>query len=173
MLESVLYTPKDEPQGLNFSQFETTVDDVYQLDKQVIDDICEKHLHFTDCLKKRASKVKNIAIRYNPQTNLKQTLSALNKMQDITVDKDIMSSLFVKGDFSKRPIPIKYVQELVPCAEKLLMNQNESYIMTALVALEQLLKNSGDDIMQLLTSPQDKQVDIAKEERIKAAELCL
>lgn len=78
--------PDSMPAGIDFDEFtsKTNSQDLLQIEK-----VLDKHFHFTDSLKQRQQKIRNILSLYSPYKNVNMTLSALEQMNDLGVTNDV------------------------------------------------------------------------------------
>lgn len=78
--------PSNKPAEIDFNDF---IGGENAQDGKDIEKILEKHFQFSDTLKQRQQKIKNILSLYSPYKNVSMTFSALEQMNDIGVTTDI------------------------------------------------------------------------------------
>ena len=155
--------PESGPADLDYNEFASKPSSP---DFEYIEKIQDKHFHFLDTLRQRNQKVKNIISLYNPYANVTLTMNALGQMNDMGVNNDIWSSLFVKGKFVEN-LSVKQCLQAIPYWEGLFNAKHENHVVTGAMSIHKILKHIGRDIINIRNYPVTKGVDLQREERIK------
>lgn len=99
-------------------------------------------------------------------------INALNMMQDLSVVMDVLASTFAEGECIDR-LNHDHISTLLPLASSLTNSKFELHIKTGLKTVLNILSIHGLGLIALKTAKVGRGVDLAREERIRKADLCI
>ncbi|KAJ4744963.1 hypothetical protein LUZ62_012384 [Rhynchospora pubera] len=136
-------------------------------DEDAIADLMENHQNFLTTGQTRLTKLQVIH-RLWAKNDFKGVINALQKMSDLAVSADFVSTLMEKSNV----ITLDFCTSLLPLITNLLESRFDRHINIALEILLKLLKTFGTMIYSTVTASTSVGVDLHAEERLERCNMC-
>ena len=138
---------------------------------EIINEVSQHHTTLVQVVSRRADQVK-VVINWWNKGDVTSAINALSMQNDLSVSMDVLNVTFAKNN---RLDMLNYenVAAVVPHTINLVNSKYETHIMTGLQSVLNILRNFGPKIIQLKAMPLGREVDLAREERIRECDACI
>lgn len=138
---------------------------------EIINEVSQHHTTLIGVISRRADQVKVIINWWN-KGDVTSAINALSMQNDLSVSMDVLNVTFAQNHRIEM-LNYENVANVIPHCINLVNSKYETHILTGLKSILNILRQFSPKLIQLKQMPLGREVDLAREERLRKADLCI